>query len=280
MKLLLFSATLLAAIIASVATLVARETLVPLPDCPSAGADSQCMVGGIVWVGKASQIHVRRQINRQTIRKTFLIEGSLNGGPTKPYALEFVQSLDDYFARMNNSGPVAHLGSFDGAPLIFTNRGTLLIETKSVHIEDPPNIVVIDDGRSQVLARYYDVCTNLSFLNTPRLKAIWDEGGSRCVSVLPGTGNFVPGNLQCARPPKDACDGLPVNFVPAPTTLRQLETTIRDLQILDLQPSDSDGNFFGGNGWAVWSYRVPHSHFRVVYGYCGDCDDDPHDKQR
>jgi hypothetical protein len=230
------------------------------------------VVGGLS-VSHNARRSLRKHVGRARITKIYLIEGSLAGGETKPYALKFVQPIADYFAQTDHSGPIAHWGEVDGSPIVLTTRGHLLILTEGVHLEAIPNFVIVDERSGRSLARYYNSCTNLSFLSV-RTGTVWDELGGRCIEVESG----LKSRGSCTRPTMDACLGVPSRFKPATgMTLKRLRELARDIGSLDLQSNEPDGTFFGGDGWGVWPYRVPGTPFLVVYGYCGDCDDVPYD---
>jgi hypothetical protein len=251
----------------------AREVLIPLSDCPAdLEAAGECMVGGIGWWGGKNAIPLRKQVGRATITKIYLVKGRLDGGPVKTFALKFVQELDDYFAHTDNSGAVAYQTRAQGRGdlVVLTDKGALRVLTKGLRIELIPNIVVVDEERWQVLARYYDECIDLSFLlRTPPI-VIWDEGRRRCVSLEPGKSGVTRAQ-KCERPKKNACKGVPSHFEPAAgVATEQLDATVRDWRILRLMASSRDGHF-GGSGWGIRAYRVAGSRYLVFRGFCNDC---------
>ena len=262
----------------------ARDTLNPSGVCPPETEQPDayygyrsgtCEVGGLAWDGKGAAKSIRKRLIGDFVIKVFLISGRLNNGKPSPYALTFRQSLTDYFALTDRSGPVAYdvLSSNEGRMVIWTDRGWLHILTKGIGLEPPPNVVVIDEQRSEVLARYYDECIDLSFLNRRQPIIIWDEGRRRCVSLTPGKHRVVRSNT-CERPKTTDCGGrpsVPSHFVPAAGfTIHELDRTIRDMRRLRLSPNNQSG-YFGGTGWGVRAYRIPGTSYLILRGSCGDC---------
>jgi hypothetical protein len=250
----------------------ARETLLPSTDCPKVDGGEICVVGGLVAVAKARQL--LRTIRRgDTVTKVLLVSGSLNGGNAKPYALKFTLPTDDYFANTNHSGPVATLTNATDKPLVVTNRGTLLILTKGVQTEPIPNTVIIDERHWRVLARYYK-CIDFSLLaQTPTV--IWDDGRQRCVAVRrkPGAKHQAT-SRGCRSPAPAECGAIQTDLAPEIVPLRRLEAAVRELRSLGLRVTDpyDIGLHFGGAGWLVLAFRVPHTHLIVIHGYCADCE--------
>ena len=254
---------------------LAREVLEPVAVCPEEEAGDTCEVGGLAWYGPASKVPVRRKVQDTKVLKTFLVTGQLNGGRAKPYALTFSQSVNDYFASTNRSGPVAYESASEGERHldVRTNRGSLRILSK-FGIEPPPNIVVIDERSWHVVARYFSPCIDLSFLE--RRAPFWDDGRGLCISP-PGQRQSSRSVASCARPKRvTACERytLPRGFVPATgTRLDLIDANVRDLRVLRLNTNNPDGTYFGGSGWGVRAYRVTGTPYLVLRGRCGDCDE-------
>ena len=246
-----------------------REVLLPVASCESQG-ESWCLVLGLAWEGTSATAPIRRELQGKHVIKTFLLMGSLNDGPPKPYAIKFSESLDDYFALTNRSGPIAFISYEPSNRIVLTDRGELRILSK-FSLEPTPNIVVIDNPTQTVVARYYSPCLDLSFLK--RKASFWDEGRGRCVSIRRGgrTATFAG---ACAKP-KDvvaACAyyRMPSGFTHVRVSAEQIEAAVRDMRPLQLVPYDN-GMQLGGGGWGVSAYVVEGTRFLVIRGQCTDC---------
>ena len=248
----------------------ARDVLMPITSCEEDEGDHLCNVAGLVLGKGGARSSIRRQVRGETMIKKFLISGKLNGGPPKPYTLTFSQPLSDYFASTNHSGPIAYDPGHD--LVVRTNRGRLRILSK-VQIEDPPNVVVIDERSWNVVARYYRPWIDLSFLR--RRAPFWDEGRNTCVS-MPSQGRAVTFAGTCTKPKRVAyynAHSIPEGFERAVgTTTEKIDAAVRDLRTLRLQAMNTEGTGHGGQGWGVYAYRVTGTHILVLYGYCSDCD--------
>lgn len=246
-----------------------REVLMPVATCESQG-DRWCRVLGLAWVGSAATAPIQRTLQGKRVIKTFLLTGSLNEGPQKPYAIRFSQPLDDYFALTNRGGPIAFISYEPSNRVVLTDRGELRILSK-FSLEPTPNIVVIDKPTNAVVARYYSRCVDLSFLK--RRSSFWDEGRGKCVSIR-RDGRTVTFAGNCTKPKTiDACDsdyGIPRGFTAVRVSAEQIETAARDMRPLQLGPYD-DGMKLGGGGWGVSAYRVEGTRFLVIKGECTDC---------
>jgi hypothetical protein len=206
--------------------------------------------------------------------KTFLIEGRLNGGQRKAYALRFVQSRNDYFSRTSHSSPIAQrFQRYADRPVIFTRQGRLEVSTPALQGERPANVIIVDMRRWRAIARYYapgeDDCFDLSPLAKPATKAIWDEGGERCVSIRP---LGAQSGTSCPRLRTGKCT-LPKELVPVGMPLERLFDVAREFRLLDFYPNDEAGTDFGGDGWGARSYRIPNTKLLVLEAYCYDCGD-------
>lgn len=249
----------------------ARDVLTPITACEEDEGRHQCDVWGLAWSGSDSTAPIQRTVQGKRVIKTFLLSGSLNGGPARPYALKFSQPLDDYFALTNRSGPIASVLNADSATIVRTDRGELRILSKFVR-EPIPNIVVIDNPTQKVVARYYSPCIDLSFLK--RRTPFWDEGRGRCVSVRrDGRPSAFAGT--CAKPKEVApatCayERMFSGFTAVRTTEEQIDAVARDLRPLRLAAYNENMQF-GGAGWGVRAYRLNGTRFLVIWGRCTDC---------
>ena len=246
----------------------ARDVLTPITACEEYEGGHQCLVAGLVWSEPASKAQIQREVRGKSVIKRFLVTGELVGGPAKPYALAFSQPLSDYFAPTNHSGPIAYEPGDD--LIVRTTLGRLRILSK-VQIEDPPNIIVIDDRSWEAVARYYRPWIDLSFLR--RRAPFWDEGRNICVSV-PSRGRVVTFAGTCSKPKRVATYdsySIPKGFERAGTTTEKIDAVARDLRTLRLQAMNAAGTGHGGEGWGVYVYRVPGTHLLVLYGHCTDC---------
>ncbi|MBP6014419.1 MAG: hypothetical protein KBA31_19480 [Alphaproteobacteria bacterium] len=253
----------------------ARDALVPITECPEEEAGDTCEVGGLAWYGPTSKAPIRRHISGDKVIKQFLVTGRLNGGRARSYALTFSQPTTDYFAATNRSGPIAHDTASLGEKhlVVRTNQGSLRI-LSSVGIEPPPHIVIVDERSWQVVARYSSPCIDLTFLN--RVKPFWDEGRHICVAPLNETQETATAK-NCTKPKRvPVCSPyeVPKGFLPAiGTKLSSIDAAVRDFRTLRLNANNTDGTHFGGSGWSVRAYRVTGTHYLVLRGLCGDCDE-------
>jgi hypothetical protein len=234
--------------------------------------DLSCVVRGL-WVKSNAKTLIQTRTTSSGIEKTFFITGSLNGGESRRYALRFTQQRWNYFAATNRSGPIAQYGP-PTDPIILTDQGSLQIQTPEIRAERIPNLVVVDARHGRVLARQYsetgDDCVDLSFLATKHIRAVWDDGGQRCVSRPLTEKGTLPRSTGCMRPSKGDCS-IPNAFAPAPMTINHLNATVRDMRTLGLW-ENAPGEF-GGSGWTVESYRPPDKNLIVIIGHCTDCGD-------
>jgi hypothetical protein len=247
----------------------ARDVLTPITTCDEDEGSNQCLVAGLVWSEPASKAQIQRQVRGRSVIKRFLVTGELDGGPAKPYALTFSQPLSDYFSPTDHSGPIAYEPGADDLT-VRTNRGRLRVLSK-VQVEEPPNIVVIDERSWEVVARYYRPWIDLSFLR--RRAPFWDEGRNTCIS-MPSRGGAVTFAGICTKPKRVATyssHSIPKGFERAGSTTEKIEAAVRDLRTLQLQAADAAGSHHGGQGWGVYVYRVKSTHLLVLYGYCTDC---------
>jgi len=244
----------------------AEHVLTPVTECPPPPGYydfGECRVMGLQQPGAGAGL--RTAPNRRYVVKRFPVTGALNGGETKRYVLEFMQPVTDYFAFTDHSGPIA-VDRREAGLVVLTTQGPLRI-TQGARIEDAPNIVVIDERRWHVIARYYTPCLTLALVK--RRDAIWDAGRKRCVSMRPGSDHATFAG-SCAKPTKCIPYELPKGLVPAhDVRLEQIDTSVRDLRDLGLS-TNSPGKF-GGGGWGVDAYRAPGTPYIVLWGYCSDC---------
>ena len=262
----------LAAALLAVEQAHARDVLTAVTSCEPDEKRHQCDVWGFVWGGSDSTAPVQRTVQGKRVIKTFLLRGSLNGGPPRPYALKFSQPLDDYFAFTNRSGPIANVLNADDATIVRTDRGELRILSKFVR-EPIPNIVVVDNPSQRVVARYYSPCIDLSFLK--RGTSFWDDGRGRCVSFR-RDGRATTSAGTCARPKEvapDACadERMPSGFTAVRPIGEQVDAVARDMRPLRLYAFGEEDMELGGAGWAVRTYRVKGTRLLVIWGRCEDC---------
>jgi hypothetical protein len=260
-----FAAIATLAVVLFSAPLQARDVLRPIAECEQNEWEYVCDVWGLEWYGPAAKAPVRKRIDGKRVIKTFLLTGSLNGGPPKPYALRFSQPLSDYFALTARSGLIAFMLNGEGKTIVRTNKGDLHILSK-FKVERVPNVVVIDSRSWNAVARYYSTCLDLTFLS--RASRIWDEGRGRCVSLDGRTDTLA---TDCARPKKGTCSlgRVPRGFERTSIPYEKI-AALRDMRRLGL--ATFNGGFeYGGSGWGVYVYRVKGRRLLVLSGDCSDC---------
>lgn len=249
----------------------ARETLIPLRECPKAGPHQACLPFPFRLAQQARERTLRKRAHSEAVTKFYLIKGRLSGGDVLLFRLKVIQkySMDDD-ANSDDPGVLPYRGrTARNRPVILTDRGPLEILTKEFDADFSPNMFVVDEKRWSVVARYATVFD-------PYLKAspsgmdVWIKANGACVSAPQRKPILLTTN-------KHGCDGdgklvdAPGFFHAPGANLERLVQLLPELSYLSDGAANEDGDIIQRDNAYASVYRVRGTSYLVVSTGCDDC---------
>lgn len=174
------------------------QTLTPRDDCPTSGPYLACLTIPLQWIERASKGATYRK--RRGDNEPVLLRGRLAGGAPQVFRLTSFAGN----AAGTDLGTVAYLGrTAANQPIILTNRGPLEIEAPFIDARELPGLVVIDETRWRIVARYLDIAKGEYVVNSAQDIAVLDfERGVCIVAPRRRPGPLVVAKGKCkAREP-------------------------------------------------------------------------------
>jgi len=247
----------------------AREPLTVANECPSSGPYRACLALKFETPETVGDITIGEAVTYGVAVRAVTVSSRLSGGRAQLRTLIFGgspgsdSSYDAPFER------VPYLGrSTDNHPIVLTDHGPLEVLSPGFDLmRDWPEIIVADERRGKVVARYWGAAANDPVYQVAMDGVrLWSPSGARCIS----TPNLSPGLLvikETACQPRNADLVLPAVDLKF-ERLRKIVPELKDIPLSLDEPLLAE---FGGDGLYIRVSRVKGTPYLIISMECGDC---------
>ena len=162
----------------------ARETLIPLIDCPNTGRHQACLrIQFDVLDGEPSGLIETVNNVDGTITQLVSLKGRLEGRKPSLFRLKLARH-DALLDAQSKLGPLAYLGrSKRNHPIVLTSDGPLEIMTSAIDAAYQNGLVVVDEQRQQIVGAYFETFGDQFVVMPTHTISVWDSARGICVSA-------------------------------------------------------------------------------------------------